>query len=83
MRVINNAEFQKEYDKVTKRGDYIQQVRELKVGTSNAIPCINKEDGQRKKHGIVNEAYVQRERGNNCKFQTIVKENEAWVRRVE
>ena len=83
MRTINNAEFQKEYDKVTSSADYMVDVRKLDIGTSVAIPCVNKDDALRKRHSVINEAYMQREKGNTRKFQTIVKDKEVWVRRVE
>ena len=83
MRVIKSSEFQKEYDKVTNSSDYMTHVRKLGLGQSVAIPCVSRDDGQRIRHSVINEAYVQREKGNSCKYQTIVKDNEVWVRKVE
>jgi len=83
MRVLNNSEFTKEYQKVTSSQDFMKDVRGLAIGNAIAIPSDNKADGQRIRHSIVNDAYLMREKGENRKYQTIVKDSEVWVRRIE
>jgi len=83
MRVLNNAEFSKEYQKVTSSQDFMKDVRGLVIGNAIAIPRENKANGQRIRHSVVNDAYLMREKGENRKYQTIVKDSEVWVRRIE
>ena len=83
MRVLNNSEFTKEYQKVTSSQDFMKDVRGLAIGNAIAIPSDNKADGQRIRHSIVNDAYLMREKGENRKYQTLVKDSEVWVRRIE
>ena len=83
MRVLNNSEFTKEYQKVTSSQDFMNDVMGLAIGNAIAIPSDNKADGQRIRHSIVNDAYLMREKGENRKYQTIVKDSEVWVRRIE
>ena len=83
MRVLNNSEFTKEYQKVTSSQDFMKDVRGLAIGNAIAIPSDNKADGQRIRHSIVNDAYLMREKGENRKYQTIVIDSEVWVRRIE
>jgi predicted nuclease of restriction endonuclease-like RecB superfamily len=83
MRVLNNAEFSKEYKKITGQQDFMKEVRGLAIGNAIAIPSDNKANGLRIRHSVVNDAYLMREKGENRKYQTIVKEDEVWVRRVE
>ena len=83
MRVLNNSEFTKEYQKVTSSQDFMKDVRGLAIGNAIAIPSDNKADGQRIRHSIVNDAYLMRDKGENRKYQTIVKDSEVWVRRIE
>ena len=83
MRVLNNAEFSKEYQKVTSSQDFMKDVRGLVIGNAIAIPSENKANGQRIRHSVVNDAYLMREKGENRKYQTIVKDSEVWVRRIE
>ena len=83
MRVLNNSEFTKEYQKVTSSQDFMKDVRGLAIGNAIAIPSDNKADGQRIRHSIVNDAYLMREKGENRKYQTIVIDSEVWLRRIE
>ena len=83
IRKLDHKVFADEYKKVRNSGDYISAVRELNVGDSIAIPCDSKMDGSRKRHGIVNDAHIMRKRGVSRKYQTIVKDDEVWVRRVD
>lgn len=83
MRVLNNAEFNKEYKKITGQQDFMKEVRGLAIGNAIAIPSDNKANGLRIRHSVVNDAYLMREKGEDRKYQTIVKEDEVWVRRVE
>ena len=83
MRVLNNSEVTKEYQKVTSSQDFMKDVRGFAIGNAIAIPSDNKADGQRIRHSIVNDAYLMREKGENRKYQTIVKDSEVWVRRIE
>lgn len=83
MRTINNSEFNKEYQKVTSSQHFVKEVRKLEIGKAIAISSDNKVDGQRIRHSVINDAYLMREKGENRKYQTIVKEDEVWVRRVQ
>jgi len=83
MRVLNNSEFNKEYKKITGQQDFMKEVRGLAVGNAIAIPSDNKVNGQRIRHSVVNDAYLMREKGEDRKYQTIVKDDEVWVRRIQ
>lgn len=83
IRELSNKEFADEYKKIRNSGEFISAVRKLEVGESIAIPCDSKSDGSRKRHGIVNDAHLMRKRGVARKYQTIVKDDEVWVKRID
>jgi len=83
MRVLNNSEFNKEYQRITSSQDFMKEVRDLTIGDAIAISSDNKANGQRIRHSVINDAYLMREKGAKRKYQTLVKDEEVWVRRIE
>jgi len=55
----------------------------MSVGMTIAIPADGKEEARRKQHGIINDASRRRKAGQKVRYQTILKEKEVWVRRIE
>lgn len=82
IRNVNTKEFTTEYDKRVGAQDYLEKVRSMSVGDAISISADSKSEAQRKQHGVINDAYRQRKAGKDAKYQTIVKENEVWVRRI-
>ena len=83
IRTINTKEFTNEYDKRVGTQDFLQEVRKMTIGSTIGISADSKVEAQRKRHGVINDAHRRRKAGQNAKYQTVVKENEVWVRRIE
>ena len=82
IRNINTKEFTTEYDKRVRAQDYLATVRDMAVGDAISISADSKSEAQRKQHGVINDAYRRRKAGQTAKFQTVLKDNEVWVRRI-
>lgn len=83
VRKLSTKEFTSEYAKRVGRQDFLSSVRDMSVGMTIAIPADGKEEARRKQHGIINDASRRRKAGQMVRYQTILKEKEVWVRRIE
>jgi len=83
IRKINTKEFTTEYDKRVKREDYLSTIRTMEIGDSIGIPANNKADSLRIQHGVINDSSRRRKLGKTVRYQTVTKDTEVWVRRVE